>query len=54
MEETWVWKCMRCDHQYEQSYDPKGTMTERSCPECRSNSVRPLDSVAKLKQKAKE
>ena len=33
---------MCCGYHYEESYDPKGTMTERSCPKCRSNSVRPV------------
>ncbi len=33
---------MRCGHDYEEAYDPKGVQTERSCPKCRSNSVRPL------------
>ena len=42
MEKAWMWKCMRCDHEYEESYDPKATLIERSCPRCRSNSVRPL------------
>lgn len=45
---------MRCGHEYEADYDPKGVMTERSCPKCRSNSVRPLETVAKRRQKAKE
>ena len=43
---------MRCGHDYEEAYDPKGTMTERSCPECRSNSVRPLEAVDDKKGKA--
>ncbi|MFH1842972.1 MAG: hypothetical protein ABIF77_07165 [bacterium] len=42
MEEAWVWKCMRCGHDYEELYDAKAVMTERSCPKCRSNSVRPI------------
>jgi len=54
VEEAWVWTCMRCGHQYEDNYDPKGVLTERSCPKCRSNSVRPLDAVAKQSQKSKE
>jgi hypothetical protein len=33
---------MRCGHDYVEPYDPKGIMTERSCPKCRSNSVRPI------------
>jgi hypothetical protein len=44
---------MRCGHQYEENYDPKAVMIERSCPACRSNSVRPIDSVAKMKAKDK-
>ena len=52
MEQPWKFKCMRCGHDYEEAYDPKGTMTERSCPECRSNSVRPLEAVDDKKGKA--
>jgi DNA-directed RNA polymerase subunit RPC12/RpoP len=39
---TWNWKCMRCGHDYTEPYDPKAAQSERSCPKCRSNSVRPL------------
>jgi DNA-directed RNA polymerase subunit RPC12/RpoP len=53
VEEPWVWKCMRCGHDYEESYDSKGTQIERSCPQCRSNSVRPLETLAKAKAKEK-
>jgi DNA-directed RNA polymerase subunit RPC12/RpoP len=42
--EPWIWKCMRCGHGYEEPYDPKGVQTERTCPQCRSNSVRPLEA----------
>ena len=42
MEKPWKFKCLRCGHDYEENYDPKGVMTERSCPKCRSNSVRPV------------
>jgi hypothetical protein len=33
---------MRCGHEYVDPYDPKAALVERSCPECRSNSVRPV------------
>ncbi len=42
---------MRCGNDYVEDYDPKATMTERSCGKCRSNSVRPIESVAKAKAK---
>ena len=31
--------CLRCQHRFPVDYDPK-EVTERSCPECGSNSVR--------------
>ena len=45
MEKPWKFKCMRCGHDYVEDYDPKGIMTERSCPKCRSNSVRPVGAA---------
>ena len=36
---------MRCGHDYVEAYDPKGIMTERTCPQCRSNSVRPIEAI---------
>jgi len=36
---------MRCGHDYLEAYDPQGAMSERSCPKCRSNSVRPLEEA---------
>ncbi len=44
---------MRCGHEYVEPYDPKGTMTERSCPKCRSNSVRPVQEKGAAKSAAK-
>ncbi|UCF05609.1 MAG: hypothetical protein JSV33_00815 [bacterium] len=34
-------KCLNCEHEYTGMYDPDN-ITERSCPKCRSNSVRRL------------
>ena len=34
-------KCLSCGHEYEGFYDPDH-VTERTCPNCRSNSVRRL------------
>ncbi len=47
MESNWSFKCLRCGKDYSERYDPKGPMTERSCPECRSNSVRPIEDLDK-------
>ena len=33
---------MRCGHDYDEEYDPKAVLVERSCPKCRSNSIRHL------------
>ena len=49
METPWKFECMRCGHGYVEAYDPKGTMTERTCPKCRSNSVRPVAEAAQGK-----
>lgn len=42
MERPWVFRCMRCGEEYVEAYDSKAALIERSCPKCRSNSVRPL------------
>jgi DNA-directed RNA polymerase subunit RPC12/RpoP len=34
-------KCLNCKHEYDGVYDPD-KVTERTCPQCRSNSVRRL------------
>jgi DNA-directed RNA polymerase subunit RPC12/RpoP len=34
-------RCLRCGTEFELDYTP-GTVEERSCPECESNSVRRL------------
>jgi len=40
MNEERTFDCLRCQHQFQASYDPK-VVAERSCPRCGSNSVRP-------------
>jgi DNA-directed RNA polymerase subunit RPC12/RpoP len=35
-----VWKCLRCGDTYTEDYSPSEPLRERSCPRCRSNSVR--------------
>ena len=39
MAEKANFKCLRCGHEFTDSYDPK-VMKERSCPKCASNSIR--------------
>ena len=39
--ETANFKCLRCEHEYEDKYTPN-LIQERSCPKCGSNSVRRL------------
>ncbi|MBM3286277.1 MAG: zinc ribbon domain-containing protein [Candidatus Eisenbacteria bacterium] len=34
-------RCMMCGHEYEEAVE-KGEDKERSCPKCRSNSIRHL------------
>jgi len=43
MAETAKFKCLRCNHEYEDKYTPK-VVVERTCPKCGSNSVRRLES----------
>ena len=42
MAEKAQFKCLRCNHEYEDKYIPK-VPQERSCPKCGSNSVRRLE-----------
>ena len=36
-------KCLRCGHEYSAPKPEKAVMEERTCPRCRSNSVRKID-----------
>jgi len=36
-------KCLMCGHEYVGMFDPQN-VTERTCPKCRSNSVRKMPS----------
>jgi DNA-directed RNA polymerase subunit RPC12/RpoP len=38
---TETFRCMMCGHQYQEKVE-KGEDKERSCPKCRSNSIRQL------------
>lgn len=40
MEETRPLRCMRCGHEYTAVYKKDGALVERTCPKCRSNSIR--------------
>jgi len=42
MEETRRFRCMRCGHEYRGVDKKDGELVERSCPRCRSNSIRPI------------
>jgi len=39
-----TFKCMMCGHVYQESVEP-GEDKERSCPKCRSNSIRHLKAA---------
>ena len=43
-------KCLNCGHEYRAPYDLKN-LTERSCPKCRSNSIRRLPEKKAATQK---
>lgn len=36
------YNCLRCGNNYELEADPDGKMKERTCPKCKSNSVRKI------------
>jgi DNA-directed RNA polymerase subunit RPC12/RpoP len=42
-------KCMMCGHEYVEMVEP-GEDKERSCPKCRSNSIRHLKKKKKKKE----
>ena len=43
-------RCMMCGHEYELKVE-KGEDKERSCPKCRSNSIRHLKKTKKAAKK---
>lgn len=43
-------KCLHCGHEYTGTYDPDN-VTERTCPQCRSNSVRRLPNPKPAQKK---
>ena len=43
-------KCLNCGHEYTAMYDPDN-VTERTCSECRSNSIRRLPAEKPEKKK---
>ena len=42
-------RCMMCGHEYQEKVAP-GEDKERSCPKCRSNSIRHLAKKAEAKE----
>lgn len=52
MPEKGMFKCLRCNHMYEDTYLPN-VPQERSCPKCGSNSVRRIEQKTSSKQAAK-
>ena len=42
-------KCLMCGHEYKGMYD-HNNVTERSCPKCRSNSIRRLPDAKAVKK----
>ena len=42
-------RCMMCGHEYSEQVE-KGEDKERSCPKCRSNSIRHLKKKASSKE----
>jgi DNA-directed RNA polymerase subunit RPC12/RpoP len=44
-------RCMMCGHEYTEAVEP-GEDRERSCPRCRSNSIRHLKRPKAREQKA--
>lgn len=46
MEKEGNFECLRCGHKYVDTYTP-GKVVERTCPKCRSNSVRRVKTPPK-------
>jgi DNA-directed RNA polymerase subunit RPC12/RpoP len=46
MEEQSRFRCLRCGHEYTATDAKDGALVERTCPKCRSNSIRPLKETA--------
>jgi predicted Zn-ribbon and HTH transcriptional regulator len=44
-----LFRCMACGHEYEEKVEA-GVDVERSCPKCRSNSIRHLKKRPKPKE----
>lgn len=44
-----TFKCLKCGHEYAGMFDAKN-VTERTCPKCRSNSVRRLPAAKAVKE----
>lgn len=47
-------KCLRCGHEYLENSDPALEPVERTCPKCRSNSIRPMPASAKDERPARQ
>ena len=43
MAEESKFKCLRCGYEYMAPFDKKEGPKERTCPQCRSNSVRRIE-----------
>jgi len=43
-------KCLNCGYEYTGMYDPDN-VTERTCPQCRSNSIRRLPETKPEQEK---
>jgi DNA-directed RNA polymerase subunit RPC12/RpoP len=52
MAEQADFKCLRCGLEYTGPFDPDTEPQERSCPKCRSNSVRRLKDKKDRQSKA--
>jgi predicted Zn-ribbon and HTH transcriptional regulator len=48
-----TFRCMACGHEYQDKVDPEADV-ERSCPKCRSNSVRHLKATRAAPAAAKD
>ncbi len=42
MEIARKFRCMRCTNEFAAADTKDGEMVERTCPKCRSNSIRPI------------
>ncbi len=53
MEELATFRCLRCGHEFSAVHSKDGELVERTCPRCRSNSIRPIKGERRTEAQAR-